>query len=86
MITVGKLRMMLEKYDPEDLVIMSSDEEGNRYLPLYQIEENAVFNTRDDEYAGIRVLTKELEDAGFSEEDIAEKKSYNKNAIILYPE
>lgn len=86
MITVGKLKKMLEKYNDEYVVILSSDEEGNNYAPLYQIDDNAVFNKRDREFAGIRELTNDLVKRGFSDEDLADKKEYNVNAILLYPE
>lgn len=86
MITVGKLKEMLKKYNDDFFVVLSSDGEGNNYSPLYQIDDNGMFNKRDREYAGIRELTKNLIEQGFSEEDLAEKKSYNVDCVLLYPE
>jgi len=84
MIAVKKLKKMLEKYDDNYVVALSSDSEGNGYSFLCEIEDNAVFNS-SGEYIGIRELTSDLIDRGFSDEDLADKKSSNKNAIILYP-
>ncbi len=86
MITVGKLKEMLNEYNDDFVVVLSSDGEGNNYSPLWQIDDNGMFNKRDKEYAGIRELTETLIEQGFSEEDLADKKSYNADCILLYPE
>ena len=80
---VKELKEILNEFDDNDLVVMSKDSEGNRYSPLFTTEEisYAADSTWSGE-VGIRELTKEHIEIGYSEEDLVEN---GVNAIALYP-
>jgi hypothetical protein len=83
---VKELIKELEQYDQELEVILSSDEEGNGYSPLSGIEGNLVYEPYS-KYRGeihIDVLTEELKEAGFSEEDQYDGDDGIK-VIVIYP-
>ncbi len=67
---VSELIAILEDIDPDTLVIMSADSEGNYYNKLSEVDE-VVFDKREQEI-GYSELTEELEEAGYGEEDIIE--------------
>jgi hypothetical protein len=71
----------LSKLDPEWVVVLSSDEEGNSFSELSDLETNAVFADRE---IHLRELTKDLEKQGFSDEDVYDGNN-GKNAVVLYP-
>ncbi len=80
---VKELKKLLNQFDDEDIVVMAKDSEGNSYSPLADIW--------DGKYkaeciwageVGLRELTTELIELGYSEEDILED---GENAIILCP-
>jgi hypothetical protein len=79
--TVGELRRELDNLDPELLVVLQKDSEGNGYSPLSDFE---VLNYVPETtwYGEIRYpeLTPELEAAGYGEEDI-----YNGEDAVHYP-
>jgi len=58
----------LSKLDPELLVVLAQDEEGNGYDKLGDIDDNFVFN--DDHEARLHHLTPELEEHGWTESDV----------------
>ncbi len=70
---------ILQKVNPNTLVVVSSDSEGNHYSELTGYDDNAVY-TKDGE-VGLAKLTPSLEQRGFTFEDV--KKG--KNCIVLYP-
>lgn len=74
---VNELMKVLENLDPDTLVILSSDPEGNEYSELEHIELNMRF---DGDEIGIAQLTPDLFDQGFSEDDVIEGQP----AIVLY--
>lgn len=71
--TVKELIAKLEKEDPDRLVLVQKDGEGNGYSPLYQVTTGAyrADSTWSGEY-GIEKLTEELKARGFTEEDVYE--------------
>lgn len=74
--TVVELIEQLKKFDPNMLVWMTSDEEGNSYAPLYEV---ALFNTKEVEDNGdgdIEVWVRENMD------EVAEKHD---KVIMLWP-
>lgn len=75
---VKELIEELKKLDPEKLVVMSSDGEGNSYDVLYQIDDDSMYK---DNEVGLAKLTPELEEEGYSEDDVIEGEP----CIILYP-
>lgn len=70
---VKDLIEQLKLHNPEDIVIMSSDSEGNSYSPLSSIYTGSykAENSWRGE-VGISELTPELIKIGFTEEDILE--------------
>jgi hypothetical protein len=77
---VKKLIKLLQKFDPDSIVIMQGDPEGNGYAPLSDAEGNGSWNKKDREY-GYATLTKELEERGYSEEDCIAGEP----AVVLWP-
>lgn len=72
----------LKEHDPEAMVALSKDAEGNGYSPLADIE--AAGYSKDDHFSGLTYnkLTPELEKMGFSEEDIDEDAE---DCVFLWP-
>jgi hypothetical protein len=77
---VKELIKILQTQDPDDLVVLSSDGEGNSYSLLGDVTDNATFDKKEQEI-GIFKLTEELERQGYTEEDIGR----GKKCIVLYP-
>lgn len=75
---VKDLIKYLELANPNDIVVLSSDSEGNSYSVLGGWSDE--YNFKDGEI-GLRKLTKEMEDQGYSEEDVMKGKP----AIVLWP-
>lgn len=82
MITIGQLIELLQKEDPERVVILSEDSEGNGYSPLARIWAGAYrAESGWSGEVGLERLTPEYEDIGYSEDDVIKGKP----AIILSP-
>lgn len=79
---IKELIKLLEKEDPERIVIMASDGEGNGYSPLSSIWTAAykAENTWSGE-VGLEKLTEEDEEQGYTEEDVLK----GKKAIVFSP-
>jgi hypothetical protein len=75
---VKELIEKLKKFDPEKLVILSKDSEGNYYDTLWEIDDG---HTYKDNYIGYAKITPELKKQGYDEEDIMEGEP----CIVLYP-
>lgn len=80
---VKDLREMLEDCNDEDIVIMSSDPEGNSYSPLDGIYHCGYVadNTYSGELALIELTENDIEQ-GYTEEDVREDAV---PAVILRP-
>ena len=79
---VSELISLLSMSDPEYLVVLAIDEEGNGYNTLEQIT-TAVYHKRTKEI-GLRELTPELTASGFGPEDALTGKNVVP-AIVLWP-
>ena len=82
---VIELIELLQKEDPDDLVVMSKDGEGNSFSPFCDI--NRCQYLADSTWSGetsLRKLTPELQKDGFTEEDIFNDPDAVK-AISLWP-
>ena len=77
---VSELIELLKKCNPNEIVIMSSDGEGNYYRILGGIDKTSCW---DGENVGLRELTDEDRKIGYSEEDVLED---GVNCVILFPE
>ena len=73
---VKELIEKLQAVDPDLLVVMSSDAEGNGFHPL----EDALTGGYADGEVGLLELTDELKKAGYSEEDVR-----GEPAMVLWP-
>ena len=81
---VSKLIELLQKEDPDRLVILQKDSEGNGYSSLSGVDTGAY--VPDSTWSGevhLEKLTPEREKAGYTEEDVAPPGF--KKAVILFP-
>ena len=80
--TVSELIALLKKEDPERIVIMAKDTEGNGYSPLYGMWSGAYLaETAWYGEAGIETLTQTDIDEGYTKEDVIDGVP----AIVLVP-
>jgi hypothetical protein len=80
---VKQLKLLLEKCNDDDVVVLATDEEGNRFSPLSDVEQGMTYSHLYGTTA-IQELTEDDIAQGFTEEDV----STDPNAlpcIILYP-
>ena len=78
-VKVSELLKILQSADQNDLVVISQDEEGNGFRPLGFVDmENMVYA---DGETGYKVLTPELEEQGYAEEDVLE---YGEDCVVLW--
>ena len=82
-VTVRELIEHLQKHDPDDIVIMSSDPEGNGYLPFYSMAPMIYSTKWGDVYE--RELTEEMKSRGYTEEDDLYHGEDGVNALVLWP-
>jgi hypothetical protein len=75
---VKQLIKRIEKLDPDMLVVMSTDSEGNGFDTLSSIETHSY---KDGEI-GLLELTPELKERGYTDEDLLVG---GKPAVVLWP-
>lgn len=80
-VTVRKLIAMLETQDPDRIVVVTNDAEGNSFAPLASIVAGAFRATRDGGEFGIDALDDNLEELGYTEDDIVDGEP----AVCLWP-
>lgn len=81
--TVKELIEQLQKEDPNRLVVISVDEEGNYFAPVEEIT-TAAYDA-EDEYGGnvgLEKLTPELIAEGYSDADVVDD---GVPALVLWP-
>lgn len=80
---VKELIEILQQEDPERLVILSKDAEGNNYSPLADCSTSAYeAECTWSGYIGLEELTPELIKEGYTEEDVLED---GKPCLVLWP-
>lgn len=80
-IKVKKLIELLKTADPERIVILQEDPDGNGWVKLNEVElDNAVYQ-KGEVY--LEKLTKKLAKDGFTEEDVLKKGG--QKCIVLVP-
>ena len=86
MLTVKELKIALETYDENAVVVMSKDGEGNSFSPLAGIE-NYIYVPETTYYGEIYLpeLTQKLIDQGYEEEDVYQGQGDGVRAIVLWP-
>ena len=77
--TVRELIALLGTHDPDRLVVLSRDAEGNGYEPL-RIVATAAYDEAEREI-GLEVLTDDDRAAGYGEEDVGRGVP----AVVLWP-
>ena len=77
MITVGELKLMLDEYDDNRIVVIATDGEGNSFSPLDNVGWGVYF--ADSTWVGDFVDADDLE----ADEDINTDES--EPAIVLWP-
>lgn len=70
MITVKRLIEMLEEEDPNKVIIMSSDPEGNSFAPFHEFSHQSY--DEDNSEVGLEKLTPSLAQMGYTKEDVKE--------------
>jgi hypothetical protein len=85
---VKELVKQLQKHDPNDIVVLASDEEGNSFGELCVIQKMIYVPVYNEVF--LRKLTPALREQGYTKEDIYvqeedEFKAGYENAIVLYP-
>lgn len=77
---VGKLITLLNEYDVNDTVILSSDAEGNAFGPVESISSGYYLEDKDSGFSGDFVSVEDIEqDDSINIEDSV-------SAIVLWPE
>lgn len=76
--TVKQLINDLSKCDPNSIVILSQDEEGNGFSPLADVDN--LKNYCEGEI-GLRELTPKLKNMGYTKEDLLK----GEKAVVLWP-
>lgn len=79
---VKQLITELSKLDPEALVVLSSDMEGNRFGELDSVDDNNMYDKQNHEITGCRVLTEQLKRHGYTDEDLGKS---GVSAVVLWP-
>lgn len=77
---VKKLIELLQKEDPNRIVVLSSDMEGNNFGELDDVSTGKWDKTNRE--IGLEKLTKELIGYGYSEEDVMKD---GQKAVFLWP-
>ena len=85
--TVREFIAVLSECDPDYLVVMSKDGEGNSFLPLFEAAgENNVYlpETTWSGEVHLHHLTPELKARGFADEDVCDDPA-GVRAVVLWP-
>ena len=81
---VTELIKQLQELEPDRIVVMSSDGEGNSFSPLADMEQMAYeANSTYSGDARLEKLTDELRKQGYAEEDVAGPDAVK--AVVLFP-
>jgi hypothetical protein len=84
--TIRELIEELKTYPQDSVVVMSEDGEGNGYSPLSGFSDGVYVpeSTWNGDYHVGRALTKELEEAGYTEEDVYDGEDAQ-DCVVLWP-
>lgn len=77
---VGELIELLQTFDPERVVIMQRDSEGNGYAPLLGADDNSRWNSARREL-GLERIGELDRKQGYTEEDIVDGDP----AVVVWP-
>jgi hypothetical protein len=77
--TVAEVMGLLEGQNPDAIVVMAGDEEGNYYSTISGIEGDLYMN--DDGDVGYNTMNQELRDEGYTDDDLV----VGEPCVVLYP-
>lgn len=80
---VKALIAILKKMDPDRVVVLQKDAEGNGYSPLEGVDDNALYSA-DSTWSGevgYERLSKKMRAQGYGDEDIG----HGEKAVVLFP-
>lgn len=75
---VKELMEVLKGLDPDTVVVMSSDPEGNSFHEVTAVNPESGW---DGDTVGLWELTKQDRDSGYTEEDVVN----DRKAVVLWP-
>lgn len=81
---VKRLIELLSTFDPDSVVILQKDAEGNGYSPLEGADHEAVY-VPDSTWSGIAYSTNETADDACMDEDEWKKHMKKKRCVVLFP-
>lgn len=84
--TVEQLIKLLLQCNPSDIVVMSSDAEGNSYSPVEGVDATDRYRP-DSTYSGevgLRELTEYHKTVGYTEEDVIPEDE-GQDCVVVYP-
>jgi hypothetical protein len=76
--TVKELIDELQKMNPDDIVVLSGDSEGNDYQKLYSLSDQYNYANRE---IGLKTLSEDDGKHGYTEEDLMEGQP----CVVLWP-
>ena len=79
---VKELKEILENYDDDTEILLSSDDDGNSYNFLRDVYETSYIVVNDNIEIGLSELTEELIENGYTEEDVIDDGEFG---LILSP-
>lgn len=79
---IGQLIEVLAKYPEDTLLVMSADEEGNSFSPLFEVAES-MYVPEGHNYGQTYVMDEHIGTRGYTEEDRAPEGAIR--ALILWP-
>ena len=85
---VSELIEVLQGFDDDDVVVLSSDQEGNRYETLDEVVGGYALIEEGPREKTIkhRKMTPELEAQGYCpEEDVVDPNEPHENCVVLWP-
>jgi hypothetical protein len=77
---IKELIELLEKQNPDDIVVLSKDEEGNGFTKAFELSE-AIYH---DGEIYLRELTEDLSNAGYNEEDLYDGDD-GESCVVIWP-
>ena len=85
--TVKQLIEALQTCNPDDLVVLARDAEGNSFSPVDRVLGDDMYEP-ESSWSGcikLRELTPELEKQGYSEDDVGDPEEGAVNCVTLWP-
>lgn len=82
---VKELLEQLKDCDPEAVVVLQKDSEGNGYSPLCGADPDCIYVAESSWSGEVHDIDMEAEDAGYDEESWETLKEVSPRAVVLWP-